>query len=179
MCPYTWRFFLVVFARTVRANTKEVSTGEGRPDTQSSRGLGATRALWSAWCVRSKVFPAKPFEFRPRVHVQFRLVFADAYPYAHRMARRHSVVSLERDGWSILPGRFGGAAHHVLRVRCVSRACRPCFVSGSLRDLEHDIFRQVGKTGPSARQANNEKPCSVSAHGAYLHVYLGLQGMGR
>ena len=166
--------------RSYRSRKHQGGVDRGRPSGHTVVARFGRDSCSMERVVRtSKVFPAKPFEFRPRVHVQFRLVFADAYPYAHRMARRHSVVSLERDGWSILPGRFGGAAHHVLRVRCVSRACRPCFVSGSLRDLEHDIFRQVGKTGPSARQANNEKPCSASAHRAYLHVYLGLQGMGR
>ena len=51
-------------------------------------------------------------------------------------------------------------------VRCVSRACRPCSVPGFPArglHLEHGIFSQAKKTGPSAHQArNNNLPVTSS-----------------
>ena len=65
-------------------------------------------------------------------------------------------------------------------MRCVSRACRPCSVPGFPAKglhLEHDIFSQAGKTGPSAHQVHSEKlprqvrhdrPTETSRNGRYM-----------
>ena len=156
---------------TFRQNAKDVDTG--RPSGHFGRGLGAIRALWSAWQALKVFFPAgvdksisRGFCMRSDLFSYVRTIF---FCFEHSPEPRQQIAAPCRDmatsSW--LPTYSPAAQQQQQEAPCACGRCALCYAINSCfcrsryriikSDISYDIRYDISISAPSSSRRHNAR----------------------